>query len=49
MIPITVVRSFITTGATITIHSSYNNLIISGLCGIRPDKGDSLIINPLGG
>lgn len=28
-------------------HSSYNNLIISGLCGIRPDELDSLIINPL--
>ena len=28
-------------------HSSYNNLIISGLCGIRPDASDSLIINPL--
>ena len=28
-------------------HSSYNNLIISGLCGLRPDKSDSLIINPL--
>lgn len=29
------------------LHSSYNNLIISGLCGIRPGEGDSLIINPL--
>ncbi len=28
-------------------HSSYNNLIISGLCGIRPAAGDTLIINPL--
>jgi hypothetical protein len=29
------------------LHSSYNNLIISGLCGIRPAEGDSLYINPL--
>ena len=29
------------------LHSSYNNLIISGLCGIRPTEGDSLYINPL--
>ncbi len=28
-------------------HSSYNNLVISGLCGIRPTEGDSLVINPL--
>ena len=28
-------------------HSSYNNLIISGLCGIRPSAGDSLEIYPL--
>ncbi len=28
-------------------HSSYNNLVISGLCGIRPSKGDTLVINPL--
>jgi hypothetical protein len=28
-------------------HSSYNNLIITGLCGIRPSEGDSLTINPL--
>lgn len=28
-------------------HSSYNNLIISGLCGIRPSAGDTLDINPL--
>lgn len=28
-------------------HSSYNNLIITGLCGIRPSEGDSLIVNPL--
>jgi hypothetical protein len=29
------------------LHSTYNNLVISGLCGIRPTKGDSLTINPL--
>ncbi|QHT70029.1 glycogen debranching protein [Rhodocytophaga rosea] len=28
-------------------HSSYNNLIISGLCGLRPSTGDTLEINPL--
>lgn len=28
-------------------HSSYNNLIISGLCGIRPAEGDTLTLNPL--
>jgi hypothetical protein len=28
-------------------HSSFNNLIISGLCGIRPSSGDTLDINPL--
>ncbi len=28
-------------------HSTFNNLIISGLCGIRPSPGDSLIIDPL--
>ena len=28
-------------------HSSYNNLVISGLCGIRPLEGDTLDINPL--
>jgi F5/8 type C domain/Trehalase len=28
-------------------HSSYNNLVISGLCGIRPSAGDTLDINPL--
>lgn len=28
-------------------HSSYNNLIITGLCGIRPSATDSLFINPL--
>jgi len=29
------------------LHSTYNNLIISGLCGVRPSEGDSLTINPL--
>ena len=29
------------------LHSTYNNLIISGLCGIRPSSGDSLTIHPL--
>ena len=28
-------------------HSEYNNLIITGLCGIRPSKGNVLTINPL--
>jgi len=28
-------------------HSSYNNLIISGLCGIRPSAGDTLTVNPI--
>ena len=28
-------------------HSTYNNLIISGLCGIRPSAGETLRINPL--
>jgi hypothetical protein len=28
-------------------HSSYNNLVISGLCGIRPSESDTLTINPL--
>ncbi|MBL7698999.1 MAG: discoidin domain-containing protein [Chitinophagaceae bacterium] len=29
------------------LHSSYNNLVISGLCGIRPSESDSLVVNPL--
>lgn len=29
------------------LHSTYNNLVISGLCGIRPTEDDSLTINPL--
>ncbi len=28
-------------------HSSFNNLIITGLCGLRPSEGDSLTVNPL--
>jgi len=28
-------------------HSSYNNLVITGLCGIRPSESDTLVINPL--
>jgi hypothetical protein len=28
-------------------HSSYNNLILAGLCGIQPEGGDSLTIHPL--
>ena len=28
-------------------HSSYNNLVITGLCGVRPSAGDTLTINPL--
>jgi len=28
-------------------HSSFNNLVITGLCGIRPSAGDTLVINPL--
>nr|AIA12740.1 F5/8 type C domain protein [uncultured bacterium] len=28
-------------------HSSFNNLIITGLCGIRPSESDTLVINPL--
>jgi hypothetical protein len=28
-------------------HSSFNNLIITGLCGIRPSASDTLVINPL--
>lgn len=29
------------------LHSSYNNLVISGLCGVRPSESDTLIVNPL--
>lgn len=29
------------------LHSSYNNLIISGLCGIRPSASDTLTVHPL--
>ena len=28
-------------------HSSFCNLVISGLCGIRPSAGDTLTVNPL--
>ncbi len=28
-------------------HSTYCDLVISGLIGLRPDKGDRLVINPL--
>ncbi|MEJ2614122.1 MAG: amylo-alpha-1,6-glucosidase, partial [Ignavibacteriaceae bacterium] len=28
-------------------HSGYNNLIITGLCGIRPSEGNNLFINPI--
>ena len=28
-------------------HSSYNNLVITGLCGLRPSETDTLVINPL--
>lgn len=28
-------------------HSSFNNLVITGLCGIRPSAGDTLVVNPL--
>ena len=29
------------------LHSSYNNLIITGLCGVRPSESDSLTVHPL--
>jgi len=29
------------------LHSSFNNLIITGSCGIRPSDSDTLYINPL--
>lgn len=28
-------------------HSEYNDLIITGMCGIRPAEGDVVVINPL--
>lgn len=28
-------------------HSSYNNLIITGLCGLRPSDNNTLVLNPL--
>jgi hypothetical protein len=29
------------------LHSSYNNLVISGICGVRPSEGETLTLNPL--
>lgn len=29
------------------LHSTFNNLVITGLCGIRPAENDTLILNPL--
>jgi hypothetical protein len=29
------------------LHSSFNNLVITGLCGIRPSENERLVINPL--
>lgn len=29
------------------LHSSYNNMIITGLCGIRPSENNTLVLNPL--
>lgn len=29
------------------LHSTFNNLIITGLCGVRPSEGDTLTLNPL--
>jgi hypothetical protein len=28
-------------------HSSFNNLVITGLCGLRPSASDTLVIHPL--
>jgi hypothetical protein len=28
-------------------HSSFNNLVITGLCGIRPSESDTLVLHPL--
>ncbi len=28
-------------------HSTFNNLIITGLCGIRPSEGNTLVVHPL--
>ena len=28
-------------------HSTFNDLIITGLCGLRPSAGNSLVVNPL--
>jgi len=29
------------------LHSTYNDLIITGLCGIRPSEGNTLVISPV--
>jgi hypothetical protein len=29
------------------LHSSFNNLVITGLCGVRPSEDDSLTVHPL--
>jgi hypothetical protein len=29
------------------LHSTFNNLVITGLCGIRPSENERLVINPL--
>lgn len=28
-------------------HSTFNDLIITGLCGLRPSAGDTIVVNPL--
>lgn len=28
-------------------HSSFNDLIVTGLCGVRPSEGDTLLVRPL--
>ena len=28
-------------------HSTFNNLVITGLCGLRPSESDTLVVNPL--
>ena len=47
MIRILAGRLFIITGAIIIIILHSIILIITGLCGIRPSEGDTLVINPL--
>jgi hypothetical protein len=29
------------------LHSSFNNLVITGLCGVRPSEGDVLTVHPI--